>query len=94
MEKDWSAFQYIPNLTLAQMAQGCLDDQGGDGVLQCLVCEKRMLSVEEFLSHVHGQEHKQKYANEREVRDAADIAGNSDGRTFLEMLDDEIAEVN
>ena len=55
---------------------------------------KPATDIEEFVELVEDPEQMERYVNEREVRDAADIAGNSDGRTFLQMLDDEIAEVN
>ena len=60
--------------------------------MYCMCCHTRFKNSAEYINHVETIKHKRNWANERPM--VVNLAANSDGRTFVNMIDDELEEIN
>lgn len=60
--------------------------------MYCMCCEQSFNNSATYIQHVETNKHKRKWANERPMN--ANLAANNDPRTFLNMIEDELEEIN
>jgi hypothetical protein len=57
-----------------------------------MCCQGRFKNSTEYINHIETTKHKRNWANERPM--VQNLAASNDGRTFVNMIDDELEEIN
>jgi hypothetical protein len=98
IEKDWSEFTWLDTYSLEQVAESffrCKDLHQLNpehSILKCKFRNCQPHTAEEFIALVSDPEHLEKFLNERPM--VQNLAASNDGRTFVNMIDDELEEIN